>query len=260
MKDLTVFETSILGFFAGIVVSTYTSFVANSGGYVGKALDLVTLNPLFEKMLEQSSIQTADGSLLILSFLFIVLVFTVYGGLVGLALKFLDKPKFVVIGLIVILLGVSAEQTFGHIQSKGVSKSDDFLASVSQPFTTKKTSEPKTYFGMEAWGDLTGENTNDVAFIIHREDAERGMLYYLTTALESEKGKAGTNLIFLGDKVVPANISIENQTINITLTPESDSDGAHIFAKVINGDLERLEFPLAESTTETGTSESSPSI
>ena len=41
MKPLSIFESAIIGFFLGVIASTYLAFVTSTGGYVGKILEYI---------------------------------------------------------------------------------------------------------------------------------------------------------------------------------------------------------------------------
>ncbi len=97
------------------------------------------------------------------------------------------------------------------------------------------------YFGPsstdEATGDLNGDGKDDVAFIIDRHDLGKSTLYYLTAALATATGHAGTDLIFLGDKVTPRTISIVNGSIVISYSIGTATTTHQMYETVVNGNL-----------------------
>lgn len=66
------------------------------------------------------------------------------------------------------------------------------------------------YFGNEAIGDLTGNGTADVAFIITQDGGGSGVFYYVVAALATPDGYEGTNAILLGDRIAPQATGIRN--------------------------------------------------
>lgn len=69
------------------------------------------------------------------------------------------------------------------------------------------------YFGNEAKGDLNGDGTEDVAFLITHEGGGSGTFYYVVVALKSDKEYAGTNAVLLGDRIAPQSTEIRNGTV-----------------------------------------------
>ncbi len=232
MKRLTVLETSIIGFFIGVVVAAYTTFLISNGGFVGHALHWISLRPLLVQF------HIPENQVLITSFAFFVTVFTLYGAIVGLIIKKLTRAAYVIIPIILLVGGlIFAEQNAGS--KKHVIVDDVFAHTATVLQATNKT--PKQYFGTEARGDLDGDGKEDVAFIINRNDDSRGMLYYLAAALNGETGYTGTNLIFLGDEVVPKNIYITDNIITIEYSITATKELEIIQAHVTGGVLQRID-------------------
>jgi hypothetical protein len=71
-------------------------------------------------------------------------------------------------------------------------------------------------FGQAVYGDLSGDGAADAAMIVTQEMGGSGIFYYLVAAIATEGGgeNAG-NAIFLGDRIAPQNISIENGLITV---------------------------------------------
>lgn len=69
------------------------------------------------------------------------------------------------------------------------------------------------YFGNEAWADLNGDGTEDVAFLLTQDGNGSGTMYYLVAALSDATGYKGTNAIFLGDRIAPQTTEIRDGTI-----------------------------------------------
>ncbi len=231
MKKFSILESAIIGVLVGVVISAYNVFVLSMDGFIGKILGWVSLKPLLDM------IKVHDDSLLLVSFLFFVVVYTIYGIIIGLLIRNSKKATmtaFVVIALLAV--GTFFEQVNGTANMVKAPEADYFSASAINSIPKV----PKQYFGNEAIGDLNADGKDDVAFIIRREDDDRGVLYYLTTALASENGRQGTNLIYLGEKIQPENIAIENGIISISYTDLSNSESTStlmISAQVVDGNL-----------------------
>lgn len=238
MKKFTILETTILGFFVGVVISSYVAFVSNTGGFIGVTLHWISLRPLFDL------ISIPENQILVASFIFSVSVYTMYGALIGLIAKKLSRPNLVVLPIVCILFGLAVYEQTKNLGT--VTVIDDVFAQPASVIHAQPKVQ-KQYFGNEARGDLNADGKDDIAFFIHRDDNARGMLYYLTTALATETGNIGTNLIFLGDGIEPQTLNIENGIISIGyVTTESESIQT-MLAKVENGTLEKLEAPAEET-------------
>jgi hypothetical protein len=236
MNKPGITETSILGLLFGSGISAYLTYVIGSEGPLGKILELISLRPILEQILNASEPNISNTVALIITFVFFLIVFTAYGALIGLILKFSNRTKYIVIGLIVITAIVAGEHIFHIKRFVPVIESQNLPALASKSFERK----PEKYFGMEAYGDLSGDEKEDVAFIINRKDPERGMLYYLTTAISTTEGREGTNLIFLGDKVVPVKIEIKEGKVVISYIEGSEETPGELSAHIENGELIRI--------------------
>jgi hypothetical protein len=231
MKKLSVFETSILGLFIGVIISTYLTFIISNDHLVGNILSWISLRPIL------NLIPVTENTTLFVSFAFFVLIYFIYGLIIGAIIHFINKPKVLVIPLIILLLGISFEEFNNY--SKPVVR-DSNLESYSVANVIRAVPQtPKQYFGNEATGDLNGDNKDDIAFLIHRDDEDRGTLYYLTAALSTSTGHVGTNLIFLGEKIYPQNISIENGLIEITYNTKTSTTSQQQFAHIKDNNLEK---------------------
>jgi hypothetical protein len=69
------------------------------------------------------------------------------------------------------------------------------------------------YFGNDAIGDLNGDRTEDVAFLLTRSSGGSGTFYYVVVALKTANGYRGTNAMFLGDRIAPQTTEIRNGEI-----------------------------------------------
>lgn len=214
MKKLNLFELALLGLFAGVLVSAYIAFVESSGAYLGYVLNWISLKPVVD------NIVAPFGHPIALSFILIILVYAIYGSCVGLIMQRNRTSKFVMIGIIVLLIIVATiEQLSGEkvvsppeaqIQ---ITPATQIVEQSPEPIPEEKT--PEQYFGNEARGDLDLDGKDDIVFIVSRDDPERGVLYYLIAALTTEQGHTGTNLVFLGDRVEPKGLNIEKGVIEV---------------------------------------------
>ncbi len=68
-------------------------------------------------------------------------------------------------------------------------------------------------FGTPASGDLNGDGRPDAAMLITQDSGGSGTFFYVAAALNSSQGTMGTNAFYLGDRIAPQNISINNGVI-----------------------------------------------
>ena len=101
------------------------------------------------------------------------------------------------------------------------------------------------YFGNEVRGDFNGDNLEDVAFLLTKDNGGSGIFYYLAAALKINKGYIITNTIFLGDRIAPQTtefkdgviiVNYADRAINQAMT-ESPSIGVSKRFKVQNNEL-----------------------
>ncbi len=116
--------------------------------------------------------------------------------ILGLGAYFLLKPTSVVITLDTDYKNISYRiDNQDYLLKDGVSKTEAAPGSAS--ITTV------SYFGNEAWGDFNRDGMGDVAFILTKNDGGSGTFYYAAVALKTKTGYAGTNAVFLGDRIAP---------------------------------------------------------
>ena len=248
MKPLSIFESAIIGFFLGVIASTYLAFVTSTGGYVGKILEYISLRPVFDM------IQLPENMLWIGAFAFTIIVFTLYGAIIGLLFRIKSSKKMVVgtgAALAILFIGVFLEQ------ASMPASADPFAIAIPSTASAisaipKSQKPPQQYFGTEAFGDLNADSKDDVAFIISRDDDERGVLYYLTAALATSTGRSGTNLIFLGEKIKPQSISISEGLIAVEyldLSKKSTTTPEYAYSRIIEQKLVKSSAPAVASTS-----------
>jgi heat shock protein HslJ len=67
------------------------------------------------------------------------------------------------------------------------------------------------YFGNLAQGDLTGDGTVDLAFLLTQETGGSGIFYYLVAAIQQADGRySGTSGVLLGDRIAPQTTEIRD--------------------------------------------------
>lgn len=77
----------------------------------------------------------------------------------------------------------------------------------SAPGSASKTTT--RYFGNEAYGDVDGDNDNDVAYLITQDGGGSGLFYYVVMALRTPTGYKVTNVVLLGDRIAPQSTEID---------------------------------------------------
>jgi hypothetical protein len=242
MKKTIILESAIIGFFVGVVVSAYLTFLTGTGKILGHFLTWISLKPVLFSL----PVQYKDS--LFYNFLFFVFIFIIYGIIIGILIQ--RSKKIVILILIILLIIVFWEQQ--KISNKMQNPTDaDTAQSTNIIIPNKKI---KQYFGNEALGDLNNDGKDDVAFIIKRNDDDgEGDMFYLTSAIQIDEGKLGTNLIYLGGNLEVQKIAIENNLIKIDystkdvdeITGEDITKSQTFYASIEEG---KLKETIATST------------
>jgi hypothetical protein len=105
------------------------------------------------------------------------------------------------------------------------------------------------YFGNDAKGDLNGDDTDDVAFLLTQEGGGSGTFYYVTAALKKSSGYTGTNAILLGDRIAPQTTLIKDGVITVNYADRKKgqpmtakpSVGVSRYFKIVNGELTEIQ-------------------
>lgn len=84
------------------------------------------------------------------------------------------------------------------------------------------------YFGSELQHDLNGDGREDVVFLLTQEMGGTGLFYYVVAALDTERGYAGSQGLFLGDRIAPQ--TIERGTDNVVIVSYADRAPGESFA------------------------------
>lgn len=69
------------------------------------------------------------------------------------------------------------------------------------------------YFGNELKTDVNDDGKEDVVFFLTQNSGGSGTFFYIAGALALKDGYRGTNVIFLGDRIIPQAITYENEEI-----------------------------------------------
>lgn len=101
------------------------------------------------------------------------------------------------------------------------------------------------YFGNEAIGDLNGDETADVAFLITQDGGGSGTFFYAVAALKTLKGYKGTNAVLLGDRVAPQATEIMDKEIIVNYAERKPNEpmavqpsvGISKYLRIVNGKL-----------------------
>jgi hypothetical protein len=101
------------------------------------------------------------------------------------------------------------------------------------------------YFGNEASGDLNGDGTPDVAFILTQNMGGSGTFYYVAVALRNKSGYAGTNAVLLGDRISPQTTEVRSGEVIANYAERRPGEpmtaqpsiGVSKFLRVVDGKL-----------------------
>lgn len=74
-----------------------------------------------------------------------------------------------------------------------------------------------TIFEKPAIGDLNNDNKNDSAILLVQDSGGTGLFYYLVSVVSDAGVVKNTNSIFIGDRIDPVSISIENGKIKLSI-------------------------------------------
>ncbi len=80
------------------------------------------------------------------------------------------------------------------------------------------------YFGNEATGDLNGDGSPDIAFIVTQSGGGTGIFFYAVAAIRTPSGYIGTNAVFLGDRIAPQATEIRNGTAIFNYAERRETD------------------------------------
>jgi len=238
MKKFTVLETSIIGIFIGCIAAAYLTFETTTNGFVGNLIGWISLQPIVNAFNLPSNDQLA------ICFVFFVILYAVYGAIIGLLIKKTNKSITIAAALLLIIAATGTEQVLGSqinvaVPDTTFQQTASVITALAKPASSTTAQNQQQYFGgLEADGDLNGDGVSDVAFIIPRTDPQLGSIYYLAAAIATSTGHIGTNLLFLGDKVKPNAIAIGNGIIEIDYTKGTSTTTKKMYADLEKGALQ----------------------
>lgn len=73
-------------------------------------------------------------------------------------------------------------------------------------------------------GDITDDGVDDAVFFLKQTSEGTGAFYYVVAALNTGNMGAGTNAVFLGDRIVPKQISIDTGTVVATYVERAEGE------------------------------------
>ncbi len=91
--------------------------------------------------------------------------------------------------------------------SNGVSETESAIGLASKTITR--------YFGNEAYGDVDGDDDNDLVFLITQSTGGTGTFYYAAVAYRTPTGYKLTNTFFVGDRIAPQSTEIKEDSKEI---------------------------------------------
>lgn len=91
--------------------------------------------------------------------------------------------------------------------SNGVGETESAIGSATKTITR--------YFGNEAYGDVDGDDDNDLVFLITQSTGGTGTFYYAAVAYRTPTGYKLTNTFFVGDRIAPQSTEIKEDSKEI---------------------------------------------
>lgn len=212
MKAFKLFESLIIGLLIGVVISTYILFMNTIGRDIGSILSSISLTNLTYTFPEQYNTS------LIFIFLFYIVVYVIYTTLFNFVFR-LHKKIGISLSLVLLILIIIA--IFQQVDSfkKPLAIKDIQIKTVN----SANLQSIKKYFGQEIFGDLNGDQMDDIAFLIKRNEGDdRGDMYYLSVALKIEGGYEGLNLVYIGEKILIEKLEIQDKIIIVSYKENND--------------------------------------
>ena len=109
-----------------------------------------------------------------------------------------------------------------EIEGRSIKLADGFSEVEQVPGSASKLIT--RYFGNEATGDLSGDGTPDVAFVLTQNPGGSGTFYYVVVAVQTFSGYQGTNAMFLGDRIAPQTTEIRNGRLIVNYADRKPGD------------------------------------
>ena len=80
------------------------------------------------------------------------------------------------------------------------------------------------YFGNDATGDLNGDGTPDVAFLLTQSTGGSGTFYYVVAAIKTTNGYQGTSATLIGDRIAPQTTEIGGGKVTVNYADRKPSE------------------------------------
>src|SRR3989344_5525825 len=93
--------------------------------------------------------------------------------------------------------------------SSGTFLFDDGTITLSQG-QARKEFEEITILEKVSYGDINSDNETDTALLLTRSGGGSGTFIYVAAYISGPVGHKGSNTVFLGDRIAPQNIAINN--------------------------------------------------
>ncbi len=97
------------------------------------------------------------------------------------------------------------------------------------------------YFGNEATGDLNGDGSQDVAFLVTQDGGGSGLFYYAVVALKTADGYRTTNAFFIGDRISPQSTYIPMNSMELHVNYAERKPGEPMTAQPSVGAVKLLK-------------------
>jgi hypothetical protein len=129
------------------------------------------------------------------------------------------------------------------IENKAVTLTNGLSEVEAAPGSASKVTT--RYFGNEATGDLNGDGTADVGFVLTQTSGGSGTFYYAVVALKTSAGYVGTNAVLLGDRIAPQTTEVRDGQLIVNYADRKQGEpfttppsvGVSKFLKVVEGKL-----------------------
>jgi hypothetical protein len=146
----------------------------------------------------------------------------------------MKRLSLVIIALLVLLgLGYFFLNSGGSLPTQDTKQTGDFKPDPSGAtfifddgpitFSKGKADKVEGVFAEEivltddvAYGDLNSDNKSDTAVLILRSGGGSGSFIYVAALISSLSSYKGTNALYIGDRIVPQSVSIEDGQITVT--------------------------------------------
>lgn len=247
MKPFKLLESAIIGLLIGVVISVYILFMTTSGRELGSILNVVSLTNFINTFPEQY--QTS----IIFNFLFYIFVYTIYIIIFNIVFRLHKKIGIIFfVVLLLLIIGIIFQQINSFKKPVVTQEVEIKQVDLSNLNSVKK------YFGEEVFGDLNGDQIDDIAFLIKRNEGdERGDMYYLSASLKIDGGYQGLNLVYIGEKIQIEKLEIQDRVVIVFYKEKSDSQEVLQYRTKVNENLlvEVVEDIPSEEFAEDATSE-----